>query len=202
MYSFNPVWLFCQAINSERPDLTRLASGREDARTDRGLGQGRVADSEVQRVLRALNADFDAAIAKEEDVAATDLALSLLQDALLSERLTSSAYFAELPNGVQLKVVGVGSDYVTVGRDDVVPLNRAVFRRTQGSPPMATSGDLLGVLRSWVRVGSTVRIEAQNRVLAGHLAIAGRDHVGLETALGEVLVPLQVVDRVRRIRGG
>jgi hypothetical protein len=168
-----------------------------------GCREGRVADSELEKVLQALDADFDAALARQEDAAASDLALSLLQDRELSDRLTAAPHFAELSNGVRLRVMAVGPNYVTVGRDDLVPLARAIYRRSEGgAPPRSSSTELLAMLRSWVRTGSVVEIEAQGRALAGHLVMAGRDHLALDTAAGRVMVPLQGIDRVRRVRGG
>jgi hypothetical protein len=168
-----------------------------------GCRGGRVADSELDKVLQALDAEFDAAVAKQEDAAATDLALSLLQDSILPERLTSAPYFAELANGTRLRVMAVGPNYVIVGRDDLVPLTKAVFRRSEGgAPPRRSSRDLLSVLRSWVRGGSLVEIDIQGRVLAGRLGVAGRDHVAVETTSGQLMVPLLGIDRIRRVRGG
>ena len=96
------------------------------------------ADDYSYRLLAELGARFDAVVAREEDEAANDLALSLDQDRSLVEVLTRSREPVATPaSGVRWPVRRVGPDHVEVdrgGRTALVRLDAAVLEVEDGTP--------------------------------------------------------------------
>ncbi|HEY7875362.1 MAG TPA: hypothetical protein VIG64_09595 [Actinomycetota bacterium] len=139
-----------------------------------------MADEHIERLLDHLETSFDAGVARAEDEAAADLALSLLQDATLSHALQrDGAASVLLAGGGSAAVTEVGSDYLMCGEggDIVVPLARATVAGTSGPPPSASGSSLLVLLRELVRHGATVEVTSSSGSYRGRLAAAAHDHV-------------------------
>jgi hypothetical protein len=144
-----------------------------------------VADDNLRAVLGSLEATFDASIARAEDEAASDLALSLLQDLSLSEAVgRSGAFEAYLPDRPLAPVTEIGEDYAACERGGtvVVPLTRAVLRAAPGGPASERRDrTMLALLRERARRGGTVEVRACGALHRGALARACRDHIVLRT---------------------
>lgn len=145
-----------------------------------------MADSGVDRLLASLDAMFDAAIAREEEEAASDLAHGLLQDLSLAETLPRmGSLTALLPGGESLPISVVGRDYVAGGSPPtIVPVTRAMLLSADGSAPEIRAEDLVATLRRVARTGQMVRVKSEGVNAVGRLRRAGVDHLLLETATG------------------
>lgn len=152
-------------------------------------------DPRLDRYIASLDAAFDAAVAREEHEAASDLAFSLVQDRALRDRVARSNDAAlVLAGGRSEPVTAVGEDYVAAGDPVrvVVPLTRAVVvRRAPRRPlPRTGAGTMLELLRSWARAGAVVTVEAERGSWTGRLTAAGRDHVVVADRAGETAIAL------------
>jgi hypothetical protein len=152
-----------------------------------------MADPGLDRVLAELEAAFDAAVTREEDEAAEDLAFSLLQDRPLRDSLIRSGpVSAFLPSGATRAVVAVGTDYVVCERPvpTVIPLRRTVLvRDAEGPVPRSADRDLVGLLRTWARRGAQVELDTDAGTFGGKLVSAGADHVVLAALVGSGSTP-------------
>ena len=92
-------------------------------------------DKNLGSTLRELDARFDATLAREEDEAAADLALSLQQDVALKITLGGKGWRMRLPEGSTQPVRSVGNDYAICGSraEALVPLDRE-RSRGNGAP--------------------------------------------------------------------
>ncbi len=159
-----------------------------------------------QRLVESLNASFEAAIAREEDRSASELAFSFMQNRPLRDVLArlGSAQLC-LPEGARAPVSVVGRDYLGAGDplELAVPASRAVLLQAGvGEAPELRHDSLLMVLRSWARLGLKVQLEAPSGSIRGYLEAVGSDHVQVHTPLGWGLVALGCLDAVRVVRGG
>jgi hypothetical protein len=165
------------------------------------VGKGRVADPGLRRFLDSLDASFDAAVAREEDQAASDLALSLLQGRPLSDvALRDGRWAIELGGAHRLPLCLVGADFVeSGGRQRVlVPAARAVLvRRSHRERARACDQTLVQRLRALL--GKNVAISADSGDFKGTLVRVGPDYVVVATPAGDVLAAL---GGVRWIRAG
>ena len=150
--------------------------------------------------LSELEASFEASLARDEDVAASDLARSFRNDESLSEVLARcGGSSVELSDGTRLPVVEVGADYVLAGAiaDVVVKHGGAVFHPGGSNGTAHTEASWLSVLRGWAAEGRKVQVRAHERVFTGSLAVAGRDFLRIENSTGAVLLPHEAVTYVR-----
>ncbi|MGH2755153.1 MAG: hypothetical protein ACRDLB_12060 [Actinomycetota bacterium] len=155
--------------------------------------------------LTELEASFDAAVARDENIAADDLARSFRQDERLTEILSrGGARFVDLGHGARLPVVEVGADYALAGTTApiLVHVATAIFHpATDGGPPRTSSATWLEVLRTWAIERRKVQVTALGRTMTGILAEAARDHLTVDTDGGPALIPHAVVAAVRSCPG-
>lgn len=111
-------------------------------------------DLQHQGMLDALSVSFDAAIAREEDEAASDLAFSLMHDVRFPDALTRTAHSWQGPDGSLVPVRGVGEDFVLAGANIsfYVPFPRLVVAEDlSGTAASPLDLSLLGALRGLCR---------------------------------------------------
>ena len=169
-------------------------------RKQQGKGGIFVGHGEAERLFWALDGEMAAALATEDDVAASDLAFSLDQDVALTVDLVRSGGCLLL-DGLRVPIARLSHDYLEAG-DRIVPLDRAVVTLGADAPPTIHKDVLLGRLRrmararAWVGVGLARGAEVSGRVeraTPDHLVVRARESVG---------VPLREIVYVRRVRGG
>lgn len=150
-----------------------------------------MADAHIDRWLSSLNATFEAAVEREEEQAAGDLAFSFLQDLDQVETLRrGKAAALKLAGGANLPVARVGRDYVAAGTPPnlIVPLTFAVIGVGPSGPaPESADDSLLLLLRRAARLGTYARIATSEGDWQGRLVKAGVDHVILNVS-GQSLV--------------
>jgi hypothetical protein len=163
-----------------------------------------VADDQIDRMLDSLEANFDARIARDEDEAASDLALSLLQDDRLEDALCRGAWKLSRPGHLADDIVEVGQDYVATRSGAVVPIRRAVVAQAPATRNLARSTDatFLERLRDHVRAGTPVEITAERESRRGRLLRACVDHLALGSGSNdhgpeEVLIPIAAIEELR-----
>lgn len=166
-------------------------------------GGGVVTDPRLDKLFASLEASFEAAVARDEHVAAADLALSFQQDRDLRESLALDGGVLRIAGGVAAPVVEVGRDYARAVAPTVtlVPLQRAVTTIGGAVPPATTDRSLVETLRGWARGGVSVQVCTPIESFNGRLSIVGPDHVIVHPAVGPVAVPLAVVERISLLRG-
>ncbi|MDQ3767560.1 MAG: hypothetical protein M3346_09470 [Actinomycetota bacterium] len=150
-----------------------------------------MADAHIDRWLSSLNATFEAAVEREEELAAGDLAFSLLQDLGQVETLRrGKAAALKLAGGASLPVGRVGRDYVAAGNPPnlIVPIEFAVILvGSSGPAPEIADDSLLLLMRRAARLGTYARISTSEGEWEGRIAKAGVDHFILN-ASGQSLV--------------
>ncbi|MFN2388731.1 MAG: hypothetical protein ABR575_03880 [Actinomycetota bacterium] len=138
----------------------------------------------------SLDASFDAAVARAEDEAASDLAFSFLQDRALADVFRVRGGRVHL-GGALLHIYSLGPDHFRVGPrgGTLVPFRAAVAVADDGdAPPGLEPRSLLEVLRSWCRAGASVQVKTVETTLAGRLVRATSDHVAVVTRSGEAVI--------------
>ncbi|MGH2735346.1 MAG: hypothetical protein ACRDKZ_07195 [Actinomycetota bacterium] len=153
-----------------------------------------------ERVIRSLESGFEAALAREDDIAANDLALSLLQGRSLRDSLTRGESLSVIAAGGEtLPVHLVGEDFVAGGASGlrVLPLERALLRSQAGARPHAIALSLVGFLRRGLRSGlCECELTLGDQALRGRLALVGSDHLAVETPTGRFFIPLQRLSQI------
>ena len=136
---------------------------------------------ELDAAISSLDASFDAAVARSEDEAAADLALSLRQGRALIDVLSlAQGMEAHLSGGSRYPVTMVGDDFCGVGDPviRVVTWERAVFQTSSSvAAPTRFPGDLIALARQWTRRGAHVEVVTAAGGLRGRLAEAGSDYL-------------------------
>jgi len=152
----------------------------------------------LDNVLSTLGVAFDAAIARDEEVAASDLAISLRQDRDLRDRLLRDGPWKLVLGDARSALVEVvGADFVGAG-PMLVPLGRAVaVRAPEGVGARPSPATLRELLRGLARAKKAVVVSDGGREWSGCAALCGRDYLALEARGGEVLVPLHVIAWLR-----
>jgi hypothetical protein len=159
-------------------------------------------DPALERVIAALDASFDASLARREDEAASDLAFSFLQGRSLVDAVRGGPIEVWLSGGTRLPVASVGRDFVAAGVL-LVPLRRAVLHSVPGpGAPPGRSDSLLEVLRGWARSGAEVEVSSTSGLVGGRLACAAADHLELRATSARWIVGMDAVDWIRCVRGG
>lgn len=148
--------------------------------------------------LGALEASFEAGLAREEDAAADDLAFSLRQDVDVRDAIARSgtAWSLLRPDGETAVVDEVGGDYLRAG-DLFVPSRRAAARSVGGPAPASSRHLLTELLGQACRAHAQVAVTHCSITVAGVLARVGRDHVAVRTRGGETMIGLDGVEAVR-----
>ncbi len=148
---------------------------------------------ELDPVLTSLAASFEAAVARSEEEAAADLALSLRQGRALIELLQQAdGLEAHLAGGARYPVTLVGDDFCGLGEPvtRVVAWDSALFQST-ASPVVARrfDGDLITLARDWTRLGAYIEVVTAAGGLRGRLAEAGSDYLCVMAKAGPTYVP-------------
>lgn len=160
---------------------------------------------DLDRVLEAAGAQFEAAVAAEEDAAASDLALSLLQGSELSVLLCRSPWSLRRASGGTAPVRLVGPDAAMASTmqygppDLVVPLRAALFLAGGGEPPTRTVDTFVSVLRRRVRTGGSIRLFLGEEPLEGRPKLVTETHVVLVRPHGEAVIPVSEIKEVQLI---
>jgi hypothetical protein len=164
-------------------------------------------DPELEQVIARLEARFDAALAREEEEAAADLALSLRQDRLLADLIREGgALRVVVGDGALSPVTVVGTDYCGTG----TPLSclhrlgsAPLLAGAAGSTPEPRGDSLQEVTRRWARRGQRVELGLEtDGGLVGRLAQVGPDSLVLEGVGGRFIVPLWIVRSIRLVHEG
>lgn len=160
--------------------------------------------SQADRLLEAVGAQFEAAIAAEEDVAARDLALSLLQGSELSVLLCRSAWLLRRPGGGSAPLTQIGPDCAlatTAGPepDVLVPLSVALFVAGDGAAPVRTTDTFVARLRRSVREGKRLRALIGEERLEGRARLVTDTHLVLTRVHGEAVIPLSEIREVQLV---
>ena len=171
------------------------------------LGEHPAERGHLHRVIDGLEATFDATLARAEDEAASDLALSLLQDAHLGDELRRGAWTALRPGRLPQAVVILAEDYVVTEDGAAIRLSSALFVRDESGRrrPRDEDGSFLELLRRHVREGVQADVSTSAGALRGRLVRACVDHVALSTGgagLPETLVPMAAIEAVRVVEPG
>ena len=163
-------------------------------------------DQELERVIARLEARFEAALAREEEEAAIDLALSLRQDRSLADLVRSGVALRLLEaDGGRPPVTVLGADYCGTG----TPLtcvrrlgSTPLLSDATGAVPATRRDSLQEVARRWARCGRSVEVGLETETVKGRLAQVGPDNIVLDAAAGTVIVPLWLVDSIRLVHEG
>ena len=154
--------------------------------------------------LHELEASFDASIAREEDIAANDLARALRNvQALRDVLLRSSGCDVRLEDGTTLPLAALGRTTLVSGTGEVlVRFERAVFvLHEPSSPPAVDEHTWLRVARSLAADRVKVQVRVHDRTLEGWLQTVARDFLTLEDARGATLVPHGSISYLRSCPG-
>jgi hypothetical protein len=161
---------------------------------------GMLADPKLRRTLESLETSFDAALARAEDEAASDLAFSLLQGRTLLDLGAREGpwdlYFGE---GRRMPLTLVGRDFVAGGSPPsvLVPAARAVLlHASEGEPARESDAGLIEELRGLAGFAMVVEITTSSAVLRGHLVRVGPDHVAVRTGAGEAMAGFETIHQV------
>jgi len=162
-------------------------------------GWGEVTDTQLLKLLSSLEVQFDAAVAREEDEAASDLAFSLRQGLFLRDVLRRGAWNARL-DGALRAVALVGRDYVACAGPDtiLIPHRRLVVAPSaSGSEARTSPLSLVETLRALCRSGAEVEISGGDVVISGRLMQVGPDHVAVATSSRPAFISAEAVDLIR-----
>lgn len=165
-----------------------------------------MADAHIDRWLSSLNATFEAAMAREEEQAAGDLAFSFLQDLNQVETLRrGKAAVLRLAGGASLPVGRVGSDYIAAGNPPnlLVPLERAVILIAASGPAPETADDsLLLLLRRAARLGASVHVTTSQGQWEGRIAKAAADHTVISASGQNIVMGNRAIRSIRLLHAG
>jgi hypothetical protein len=153
----------------------------------------------------SLEAGYEAILSREEDAAASDLALSLLQDRDLASALANSGPIGLRRDGVAIPVIALGRDYVVLGDRgrSIIPLSSCgAFETCSGNEPAGVDGRFTQVMRTFVRDRAVVRIGTPLGMIEGVAMSAGRDHVIVRTDQKLAIVSYSKISVVTCDRGG
>jgi hypothetical protein len=158
-------------------------------------GVPRVADPRLDRMLSALDAEFDAAVAREEEEAADDLAFSLSQGLSLGDVLPRGAWILCGDSLPAAPVAFAGRDFVAAAEPALlVPAAVACLRRDRaGFPPAAVDAGIVEVLRVLARRAAMVRLESIGTTIEGRIRRVGPDHISIHRPTDEFVIALGAV---------
>ena len=164
-------------------------------------------DDAALELLAGLNESFDAAVARDEEVAASDLARSLLRGADLGERLCRAGGVTLLvEEGARVPVAGIGGDHFVCGDPPFLlgRLDRNPFALArEGRTPARSAIDAVGIVGNWALREERVRVRtAEEGDYEGKLLHVRADHLVLRTPVEQHVVPMGLVKSIRLLRGG
>ena len=143
----------------------------------------------------------DSAIAnREQELAAADLAFSLLQDVSLPEAVASHGGIAVVGGEARGAITEVGEDYLRAG-ELLLPQRVAVVRVSTSPAPRVVAGRFLDVLGGIARAGGQVEVSTYSESFRGKLKRAARDHLSVQTSHSEALIAVNAVLCVRVLSG-
>jgi len=161
---------------------------------------------ELDLVISSLAASFEATVARSQDEAAADLALSLRQGRALIEVLyRAQGLEVQLSGGARHSVTLLGDDFCGIGEPVVRVLTwtTAVFQTTASvAAPKRFAGDLIALAREWTRRGAHVDVVTAAGGLRGRLAEAGSDYLCVMAAAGPRYVPRAALTEMTLLREG
>lgn len=146
-------------------------------------------------LLADLDALFGAEIARQEDEAADDLAISLQSDSRLVEVLARGSFQLVMDERT-IPVESLGRDFVE-SATFIVPLGRYHFIACAGEQARSTDLSFVDRLRSLARSGATVEIRLEDQTLHGILSGVSPEHLLIQTRTGSAVVPLGSISWAR-----
>lgn len=154
-------------------------------------------DAHLEGLFASLEASFDAAVGREEDEAADDLAFSL-QQGLIQRDLLARRGFAVTVGSGTYAALEMGLDHVVAEGERLVPLTActAVLHRDL-DPPVVSDSRLVEVLRARTIDQANAEITTSAARFRGRFLLCGPDHVVIATPRGEVVIALASVLEVR-----
>jgi hypothetical protein len=166
--------------------------------------EGGMAEGRVDGLLESLGATFDAALAREEEAAATDLAMSLRQDRSLLDLLHRGSWRAVLEPGLSPHIAAVGHDVVVAeepGRHLIPTARLQITPAPELDKAERVGASLIEMLRDLARASLPVLVPSEGGSQEGVLRWVGTDHLALEGRHGVVVVALTTVRRVSVLGG-
>lgn len=165
-----------------------------------------MADGHIEGLLKSLDATFDAALARQEDEAASDLARSFQQGKPLLEALNDLAtVVARGPDATRSPIARIGRDYVITATTPahILRLSECLFVDAKDAGD-GTDGNIehapdtfVEVVRTVGRARRTVRVVTPYGPLEGLLTRAATDHVAISGTAADFLVPMSLVRSVQ-----
>ncbi|MGI8774403.1 MAG: hypothetical protein ACR2KQ_05205 [Actinomycetota bacterium] len=157
----------------------------------------------IDQMLQGLSAAFEGSVARHEELAADDLAVSFLQGRSLHEVLGRGKALALLDREASGPPVSLlGSDYVAVGKPPrlIVPLEHAVVRvGSDNEPPQHIEESWIQRARSWR--GRRVLVRVLGSEMSGVLSLVGADYLVL-TREQQIVIPAGAVRALTLYREG
>lgn len=148
----------------------------------------------IDQMLHGLSATFEGSVARHEELAADDLAVSFLQGRSLHEVLERGKSLTLLDRGASgLSISLLGSDYVAVGRPPrlIVPLEHAVLRvGSDNESPRHVEESWIQRARSWR--GRRVLVRMLESESGGVLSLVGADYLVLSREQ-QIVIPAGAV---------
>lgn len=148
---------------------------------------------QIDRLLGCIDASFEGALARDEEIAADDLALSYRQGRSLRDALARAGGLRLVRQEASPPVTFLGSDYLGLGEptSSLVPLRHAIVSCHNGSkPPRQLEETWIQQARDWR--GSAVIVGLATSSTSGILDLVGPDHL-LVTAENPVFIPAEEV---------
>lgn len=154
-------------------------------------------DGHLEAFFASLEASFDAAVGREEEEAADDLAFSLQQGLSQRDVLARRGFAVAVDSGTY-PALEVGTDHVVAEGDRLVPLAACVaVLHPDLDPPAVHESPLVEVLRARTVDYAEAEITTTGGLFRGDFLLCGQDHVVVATPRGEVVIPLASVLEVR-----
>jgi hypothetical protein len=151
-------------------------------------------------VFRSLESSFEAALAHEDELAANDLALSLLQGRSMRASAARSGSLRVLTDGsAPIPVELIGEDFFASASNGLRlwPLATAIVRSEPGPRPEPVDVRLIEVLRRGLRGGlADCELTCVHRVVRGRLTLVGPDYIAVDEARGRTFVPVVRLTRI------
>ena len=157
-------------------------------------------DPRLDRLFSSLEAQFGAAVARAEEEAADDLALSLRQDVPVKTLLRNGMW--QVATGTEWEpVCEVAKDHVRTASGRLIPFSEARLRRGSGPRPTTTNASVAQVLRQESRRRREVVLALRDQTIVGHPISCGDTHVLVRSQKQEYLLPLSQICRIKLSHG-
>lgn len=156
-------------------------------------------DNSFQGLFTALEAGYQAVLEREEDTAASDLALSLLQGRPLMQALLHAGPVALVTEAGRIPIFAVGPDHVVLEdrTRTLVPFAAGVVVAPGwGRGPTEREESFLQVMRGAVRDRREVEVATGAGRVRGRLLAAAEDHLVLGTGSEHIFAGLPAIRSV------